>query len=210
MDSKTGRGQSSRWRNAGLGWKVSHRGHGRAGGWLILVLSPEPRSSRGSSPRCWPVPGRLPLGEGWAVEVKFDGIRLQLRRDGERGLLAFPPGPRLHAEFPELAAIAGALGRHRVLLDGELVCLAADGRPDFAPLRRRLGASRPRARAEAERAPATFIAFDLLHLDGRSTRELPYDRRRELLFELGLDDGSRWRTPRHFVADRRGGDRRDA
>ena len=64
------------------------------------------------------------------------------------------------------------------------------------------GASPRRARAEADRAPATFIAFDLLHLDGRSTRELPYDRRRELLFELGLDDGSRWRTPRHFVADR--------
>jgi ATP-dependent DNA ligase len=32
-------------------------------------------------------------------------------------------------------------------------------------------------------------------------RELSYDRRRELLFELGLDDGSRWRTPRHFVTD---------
>jgi bifunctional non-homologous end joining protein LigD len=112
------------------------------------------------------------------------------------------PGRDCTTEFPELAAIAGTLGRHRVLLDGELVCLAADGRPDFAPLRRRLGASPPRACAEAERAPATFIAFDLLHLDGRSTRDLPYVRRRELLCELGLDDGSRWRMPRHFVADR--------
>jgi bifunctional non-homologous end joining protein LigD len=82
------------------------------------------------------------------------------------------------------------------------VCLGAEGRPDFTALRRRLGVSPPRARAQADRARATFIAFDLLHLDGRSTRELSYERRRELLFGLGLDDGLRWRTPRHFVTDR--------
>jgi hypothetical protein len=47
-----------------------------------------------------------------------------------------------------------------------------------------------------------YLAFDLLHLDGRSTRELPYVRRRELLFDLALDDGRSWRTPRHFVTDK--------
>jgi hypothetical protein len=40
------------------------------------------------------------------------------------------------SEFSELAAIESALGRQRVLLDGELVCLGADGSPDFASLRR--------------------------------------------------------------------------
>jgi bifunctional non-homologous end joining protein LigD len=49
------------------------------------------------------------------------------------------------------------------------------------------------------RAPATFLAFDLLHLDGHSTRELPYEQRRELLLDLALDTPG-WRTPRHFVA----------
>ena len=47
----------------------------------------------------------------------------------------------------------------------------------------------------------TYLAFDLLHLDGRSTRQLPYERRRELLLDLALDDGPGWRTPRHFVCD---------
>jgi bifunctional non-homologous end joining protein LigD len=145
--------------------------------------------------------GPMPVGDGWAVEVKFDGMRLQLRRDGCSVCLRSRPGRDCTAEFPELAGIERVLGRHRVLLDGELVCLAADGNPDFASLRKRLRAPADRARRHAEHSPATYLAFDLLHLDGRSTRELPYERRRELLRDLGLDDGARWRTPRHFVAD---------
>jgi bifunctional non-homologous end joining protein LigD len=94
----------------------------------------------------------LPAGDGWAVEVKFDGIRLQLRRDGNLVRLRSRPGRDCTREFPELAAIASALGRRRVLFDGELVCLGADGRPDLAVLRRRLGACPRLARAEAEQA----------------------------------------------------------
>jgi bifunctional non-homologous end joining protein LigD len=144
--------------------------------------------------------GPLPNGDGWAIEVKFDGMRLQLRRDGHAVCLRSRPGRDCSEEFPELAAIASALEAHQVLLDGELVCLGGDGRPDFASLRRRLRAPADKARLNAERAPATHLAFDLLHLDGSSTRELPYERRRELLLDLALD-GSTWRTPRHFVAD---------
>jgi bifunctional non-homologous end joining protein LigD len=143
----------------------------------------------------------MPAGDGWAVEVKFDGMRLQLRRDGRAVCMRSRPGRDCTEEFPELALIQGALGRHRVLLDGELVCLGADGSPDFAQLRRRLRAPADTARRHAERSPVTYLAFDLLHLDGSSTRELPYERRRELLLELALDDELRLRTPRHFVGE---------
>jgi bifunctional non-homologous end joining protein LigD len=113
------------------------------------------------------------------------------------------PGRDCSEEFPELAAITGGgLGRRRVLLDGELVCLGVDGIPDFASLRRRLRASADKARRHAARAPATFLAFDLLHLDGRSTRDLPYEQRRELLLDLALD-GPGWRTPRHVAETQR-------
>jgi bifunctional non-homologous end joining protein LigD len=145
--------------------------------------------------------GPVPVGDGWAVEVKFDGMRLQLRRDGASMCLRSRPGRDCTDEFPELASIRSALGRHRVLLDGELVCLAADGSPDFASLRRRLRAPADKARQHAERWPVAYLAFDLLHLDGCSTRQLPYERRRELLLDLALDDGPAWRTPRHFVGD---------
>jgi bifunctional non-homologous end joining protein LigD len=145
--------------------------------------------------------GPVPAGDGWAFEVKFDGMRLQLRGDGRAVCLRSRPGRDCTEEFPELAPIQSPLGRHRVLLDGELVCLAADGSPDFASLRTRLRAPADKARRHAERSPVTYLAFDLLHLDGRSTRHLPYERRRELLLELGLGDGIRWRTPRHFVGE---------
>jgi bifunctional non-homologous end joining protein LigD len=44
-------------------------------------------------------------------------------------------------------------------------------------------------------------AFDLLHLDGNSTRVLPYSERRSLLEELALD-GPAWRTPASLVVER--------
>jgi bifunctional non-homologous end joining protein LigD len=42
----------------------------------------------------------------------------------------------------------------------------------------------------AKRSPATFLAFDLLHLDGSSTRGLAYAERRALLAELAIDGPS--------------------
>ena len=55
-------------------------------------------------------------------------------------------------------------------------------------------------RRRASETPVTFIAFDLLSLDGEPTVDLPYEQRRELLLELGLN-GDRWQTPRHHVGD---------
>jgi bifunctional non-homologous end joining protein LigD len=81
-----------------------------------------------------------------------------------------------------------------VTLDGELVCLRGDGRPDFAWLRSRLSghARNPQ--------PAMLQIFDVLHLDRRSTRSLPYRERRALLEELTLD-GPAWRTPASVVVE---------
>jgi bifunctional non-homologous end joining protein LigD len=120
-----------------------------------------------------------PEDGSWAVEVKFDGIRAQLRVDGHGGwCLRSRPGRNCTAEFPELAAVAEALRRRQVVLDGELVHFAAGGLPDFHLLRRRLTSRGFRAAAQASaRIPATLVAFDVLHLDGRAVRTLPYWRR---------------------------------
>jgi ATP-dependent DNA ligase len=128
-------------------------------------------------------------------------MRVQLRSDGRAVCLRSRPGRDCTEEFPELALIHGTLSRHRVLLDGELVCLAADGSPDLPAYGGGCVPPADKARRHAERWPVTYLAFDLLHLDGRSTRQLPYDRRRELLLELELDGGVGWRTPRHFVGE---------
>src|SRR3954453_18615882 len=106
----------------------------------------------------------------WALELKWDGMRAQFRvgRDGS-WCLRSRPGRNCSDQFPELAPVADALRDREVLLDGELVCLDADGRPDFHRLRRRLSASAPHAASLlAAQDPATLIVFDLLHLNGRA------------------------------------------
>ena len=56
-------------------------------------------------------PGPVPNGEAWALEVKWDGCRAQLRYDGRSVSLRTRNGRECSAEFPELAAIAAALGK---------------------------------------------------------------------------------------------------
>jgi bifunctional non-homologous end joining protein LigD len=116
--------------------------------------------------------GPVPDGIAWTLEVKWDGCRAQLRYDRRTVSLRTRTGRERLADFPELGTIAEVLGKRRVTLDGELVCLRDDGRPDFFRLRRRLAGS------IRDRQPITLQAFDILHLDGRSTRGLPYRERR--------------------------------
>ncbi len=139
--------------------------------------------------------GTAPGGAGWTLEVKWDGCWAQLRYDGRSVSLRTRHGRECSGDFPELAAIAGALGKRRVTLDGELVCLRSDGQPDFARLRHRLTGS------TGNRQPVVLQIFDVLHLDGCSTRPLPYSERRARLEELGLV-GPAWRTPSSLVVER--------
>ncbi|MER3418593.1 MAG: hypothetical protein C4343_05760 [Chloroflexota bacterium] len=75
--------------------------------------------------------------------------------------------------FPELAGVTSQLAARSAILDGEIAVVDRFGRHDPEGLKGRL-AGRPAP-------PAVFLAFDLLHLDGRSLLGTPLDRRRELL-----------------------------
>jgi bifunctional non-homologous end joining protein LigD len=82
-------------------------------------------------------------------------------------------GVDLTSALPELAGMAVRVAARSAILDGELVVVDASGRADAAALDARL--------AGAEGRPAAFLAFDLLHLDGRSLISQPLVRRREAL-----------------------------
>jgi DNA ligase D-like protein (predicted ligase) len=132
-----------------------------------------------------PVAGPLPGGPGWAFEFSWDGIRCLTSVQQDRIRLFSGTHCGITAAYPELAAFAG---RRRMLLDGKIVALDSCGRPSFARLQRRMNVQRPTSMV-LRRVPVTYYAFDLLSLDGRSTAELPYQRRRELLAELELTGG---------------------
>jgi bifunctional non-homologous end joining protein LigD len=145
--------------------------------------------------------GALPAAEDerWGYEVKWDGIRALVYADHGSWAMQSRRLEGVGARYPELAPLAVQLAGRAAVLDGEVVALRQDGRPSFQLLQRRMGLTDPAlARSRASETPVDYIVFDLLHLDGASTRELPYADRRELLAGLDLD-GPRWRAPRHRV-----------
>jgi len=77
------------------------------------------------------------------------------------------------AALPELAGTAVRVAARSAILDGELVVVDSEGRADAGALAARLAGGEGRAVA--------FLAFDLLHLDGRSLLGQPLFRRREAL-----------------------------
>ncbi len=99
--------------------------------------------------------GALPAAsEAWAYEFKWDGVR---------AIAYCQPGAlRLESRnlnditgcYPELAGLNGALGSHSVVLDGEVVCFDANGRPSFAALQHRMHIASPRQWPRASRRPA--------------------------------------------------------
>jgi bifunctional non-homologous end joining protein LigD len=148
--------------------------------------------------------GDLPGDDsGWAHEIKWDGVRALLYAEGGRVRLEARSGNDITARYPELRGIGRALGSHEALLDGEVVAFDAQGRPDFGLLQRRMHlASESAVRRRMADTPVAYMAFDLLHLDGRPTLELPYTDRRELLEGLALE-GPSWRTPAYHTGEGR-------
>jgi bifunctional non-homologous end joining protein LigD len=143
---------------------------------------------------------RPPRGDGWAFEVKWDGVRAISFLDSEPRICS-RRGEDVTRRYPELAGLAEALGGQRAVLDGEIVCLDDDGAPSFQRLQRRMGlTSEAQSRRRSATEPVTLVAFDLLHLEGRSLLGEPYAERRRLLAALELQ-GPHWRTPDHHVGD---------
>ncbi len=142
-----------------------------------------------------------PTGDGWAYEIKWDGIRaLAYVGDGKLKLSA-RRGADHTPRYPELADFPAALGGRSAILDGEIVAFDDEGRPRFQLLQRRMGLSTEATiRRRAVETPATYVAFDVLWLEGESLLEQPYEARREQLDALELD-GAHWRAPRNHVGD---------
>ncbi|MDB5820193.1 MAG: ATP-dependent ligase-like protein [Rhizobacter sp.] len=125
----------------------------------------------------------VPDAPGYLFEPKWDGFRaIVLRSAGQTWLQSRDLKP-LNRYFPELEiALAGALPKDCVL-DGEIV-IASPGGLDFSALQQRIHPAASRVAKLAEQTPASFVAFDLLSEDGRSTMELPQSERRARLERL--------------------------
>jgi bifunctional non-homologous end joining protein LigD len=134
----------------------------------------------------------------WIFERKFDGMRCLAFRDGDRVRLMSRNRQPLNGTYPELVDALAAQRTTRFVVDGEVV--AFEGRrTSFARLQGRLGITDPAA-ARASRIRIFYYLFDLLHLDGTSTTDVPLSWRKRLLRgAIEFDDPLRYTT--HRVGD---------
>jgi bifunctional non-homologous end joining protein LigD len=133
--------------------------------------------------------------EGWAYELKWDGVRASAYiHQGRLLRLLSRTGRDITVAYPELYGLGAAARAGQLAIDGEIVAFE-EGRPSFEALQYRIHVSSAAQAARlAADQPVSFMAFDLLHLDGLPTVEVPYHVRRELLDGLELA-GQWWQTP---------------
>jgi bifunctional non-homologous end joining protein LigD len=121
--------------------------------------------------KCLPVK-KIPEGEEWRYELKFDGYRsLAIVRGGE-ALLLSRNKKSFNARFPALVAAVAKLKVKDAILDGEIVALDGENRPTFQLLQ------------NYESGPLAYYFFDLLSLDGKDWKDRPLHERKARLEKL--------------------------
>ncbi len=109
---------------------------------------------------------RIPEGDGWSYEPKWDGFRCIAFRDGNDVELQSKSGETLTRYFPEIVEAVLKAGARQFVVDGELMVATDDG-SDFDALLQRIHPAASRVRRLAQETPASFVVFDLL-VEGRS------------------------------------------
>jgi bifunctional non-homologous end joining protein LigD len=177
-------------RTGGQDWMV-HRVDPPPAGWSPLPTGVAPMLA---------TTGPLPKDDGrWSYEVKWDGVRALVAVDGGRITMTSRNGNDITAAYPELRGLGLVLGSTTALLDGEVVAFDPAGRPDFGRLQSRMHARKP-SPALVRDTPVTLLLFDVLHLEGTSLLDRPYEQRRAALEALPLS-GERWQVPPAFPGD---------
>ena len=119
-----------------------------------------------------------------ALEYKLDGARVQVHRSGDDVVLYSRSLNDVTAAVPEVVEVVRALPANELILDGEVISLLPDGRPQpFQITMRRFGRRLDVDRLRAE-LPMTPFWFDLLHLDGGHLLDESQSRRFEALAEV--------------------------
>jgi len=130
---------------------------------------------------CLPTAGQaVPAGPEWFHEIKFDGYRLRVEREGGRVRLITRGGYDWTKRFPWIAEAALKNRRSQFVIDGEAVILGTNGVSDFNALHSR-----------KQNHEVQLCAFDVLAMDGEDLRELPLSMRKTNLERLlrGRPDG---------------------
>ncbi|HZR29773.1 MAG TPA: DNA ligase D [Terriglobales bacterium] len=141
-----------------------------------------------------------PEGWEWLFELKWDGVRALCFLDKSGIRMSSRTGKKIEKQYPELARAADYVAAESVVLDGELVVLDAQGRPNFSLLQSRIGAVPSAAAQLARSQPVNYFVFDLLYLNGYDLRDVPLAERKRLL-QAVLRPNSTIRYSEHYAGN---------
>ncbi len=116
---------------------------------------------------------QLPEGDEWTYELKLDGYRALLFKDGARVSLRSRNDKDLAVMYP-----SERLKANQAVVDGEIVAVDQLGRPSFQALQHR---------GSHLKHTVVFYAFDLPHVDGVDLMNAPLEERRDKLLEITSD-----------------------
>src|SRR6201994_2223775 len=117
---------------------------------------------------CFPSAGKeVPNRPAWLHEVKYDGYRLRVERDGDRVRLITRGGHNWTKRYPWIVEAALKNRIKQFVIDGEAVILGVDGISDFNALH-----------AGKSNDEVQLYAFDVLAIDGDDLRPLPLSMRK--------------------------------
>jgi bifunctional non-homologous end joining protein LigD len=117
-----------------------------------------------------------PSGSHWLHEIKHDGYRVVCVVDRGAVRIFTRRGHDWAERMPGIVKVLEGLGVSSAVIDGESIMTNEDGVSDFFALHSAL------ARRQAPHA--TFMAFDLLHLDGEDLRGREPEERRAILADV--------------------------
>jgi bifunctional non-homologous end joining protein LigD len=129
--------------------------------------------------------GAPTAGEGWLYEIKLDGVRALLAKDGREAAIRGRSLRDFTATYPEVARAVGALPATRAVLDGEIVTFDEAGQPSFQKLTRRIHLVRDHEiRLAMAEVPVVCVLFDLLAIGEYDLTRAPLIERKKLLRRL--------------------------
>jgi bifunctional non-homologous end joining protein LigD len=120
---------------------------------------------------------QAPAGNHWLHEIKYDGYRVLVWRNGSAIRVTSRGDQNWSAKLPGVVAATAALPCRSCILDGELVALEAHGRSSFGQLQRSFADA-------AGEAHLRIMVFDLLYQDGQDLRQLSQLERKAHLTKL--------------------------
>jgi DNA ligase-1 len=118
------------------------------------------------------------------VDFKLDGVRVQVHRQGPKITIFTRSLDDVTTRMPDVVALVADLPSDQMVLDGEILALSADGRPELFQVVASRAMSSADVAAAAERLPLQAFFFDLLRVDDHDLLDEPLSRRIEVMGEM--------------------------